>query len=106
MALVKLSTPPVQWSGTIGGVYASRDDSGNHICSNMRKIKRRSTSQSKVRNAFLQVMQRWRITSANPVLVNAWSVFADYPETAFNAFVRISWYYAFNGLKVPGFPPP
>jgi hypothetical protein len=52
MALARYGTGIVEIRGSLGGQYHSRDGSGNHISSQPRVIKRRTSLQKAQRDAF------------------------------------------------------
>jgi len=105
MATIRLCSLLSDISGSFGGSTGARDGSGLHLSARRKRVKKRSASQSKVRFAFSKVVQRWTKVSKSPHIVLAWLQFSTYPETAYQAFQRISWYYAYNGLAIPSFPP-
>lgn len=52
MTLIQTGQGITDIRGSLGGVYFHRDDSGLHIASQPRIVRRRSIAQDKQRNAF------------------------------------------------------
>ena len=95
----------VQIVGSIGGVTFSRCKSGFVIRRKTVPVKRSSSSQTKVQDAYTSSVNLWNLNKSNPSFLNSWNNFADYPQTGFNAFVRINWYHFFNNVPPLLVPP-
>ena len=105
MAAIRLCSMLSDISGSFGGSTGARDGSGLHLSARRKRVRKSSASQRKVRLAFSKATLRWEQLSDKSDFRLAWLQFSTYPETAYQAFVRISWYYAYNGLLIPKFPP-
>lgn len=64
----------------------------------------RSARQLKRQNAFLRCKNLW-MNSISVQDKNRWKYIANFPETAYNAFLRINLMRCFNDLEPYGSPP-